>query len=481
MISGIQHFAFCRRQWALIHLEQQWTENYKTMDGNFMHRQAHNGAFHEKRKDIIISRGMPVFSRIMGVSGICDIVEFHADESGTLIRTFGGKYTPLPIEYKRGKPKDHDADILQVAAQAMCLEEMLDCTITQGALYYGEIKHRVNIQITEGIKQNVKDMFDEMHQYYERGYTPKAKKKKACYVCSLKDLCLPELEKTGNVENNISIVFLTPSGSFLARVEGKTKGNVLLRKKQYEVAADEQESLKIARNTIVGKVYNGRWVIERTIRDHSLQTDADKLKIVSERLRDKIPDIRISNNKDQLRGIEGELASQYFSVFDELILQQKEDFYFHERNRRPPLDRVNALLSFVYTLLTSMMAASLETVGLDPCVGFLHGDRPGRYSLALDMMEELRPALADRFVLRLINKRMVGKTDFIEKEDGAILLTDDARKRVLDEWQKRKQEQIIHPYLKEKIQWGMVPYMQAMFLARYLRGDIDAYPPFLWK
>ena len=160
-------------------------------------------------------------------------------------------------------------------------------------------------------------------------------------------------------DNNISIVFLTPSGSFLARVEGKTKGNVLLRKKQYEVAADEQESLKIARNTIVGKVYNGRWVIERTIRDHSLQTDADKLKIVSERLRDKIPDIRISNNKDQLRGIEGELASQYFSVFDELILQQKEDFYFHERNRRPPLDRVNALLSFVYTLLTSMMAASM--------------------------------------------------------------------------------------------------------------------------
>ena len=198
------------------------------------------------------------------------------------------------------------------------------------------------------------------------------------------------------------------------------------------------------------------------------------------------------------------LYSQYFSVFDELILQQKEDFYFHERNRRPPLDRVNALLSFVYTLLTSMMAASLETVGLDPCVGFLHGDRPGRYSLALDMMEELRAYLGDRFVLslinkrqitskdflfqgdngvvmRLINKRMVGKTDFIEKEDGAILLTDDARKRVLDEWQKRKQEQIIHPYLKEKIQWGMVPYMQAMFLARYLRGDIDAYPPFLWK
>ena len=165
-----------------------------------MHRQAHNGASHEKRKDIIISRGMPVFSRKMGVSGICDIVEFHADEAGTLIRTFGGKYMPMPIEYKRGKPKEHDADILQVVAQAMCLEEMLNCTITQGALYYGEIKRRVNIQITEDSKQSVRDMFEEMHQYYERDYTPIAKKKKACYACSLKDLCLPELEKTGNVE-----------------------------------------------------------------------------------------------------------------------------------------------------------------------------------------------------------------------------------------------------------------------------------------
>ena len=145
------------------------------------------------------------------------------------------------------------------------------------------------------------------------------------------------------------------------------------------------------------------------------------------------------------------------------------------------LRRTNALLSFTYTLLTSMMAAALETVGLDPCVGFLHGDRPGRYSLALDMMEELRPALADRFVLKLINKRIMVASDFTRKEDGAILLSDDARKRVLDEWQKRKQEQIVHPYLKEKIQWGMVPYMQAMLLARYLRGDLDAYPPFLWK
>jgi CRISPR-associated protein Cas1 len=164
-----------------------------------------------------------------------------------------------------------------------------------------------------------------------------------------------------------------------------------------------------------------------------------------------------------------------------MILQQKEDFVFAGRNRRPPLDKVNTLLSFAYTLLTSMMTSALETVGLDPAVGFMHGDRPGRNSLALDMVEELRPALADRFVLMLINKKIVNGGDFEEREDGAVVLTDDGRKRVLQEWQKRKQVEIIHPYLEEKLQWGMVPYAQAMLLARMIRGDIEAYPPFMWK
>ena len=205
-LSGIQHFEFCRRQWALAYIELQWQENVRTVEGKILHENAHDVSVKEKRGDLIVVRAMPIHSREMGVSGECDVVEFHKVQDGISLSGKEGFYKVVPIEYKRGKPKDHDADILQVAAQAMCLEEMLDCTITQGALYYGEIKHRVNIQITEGIKQNVKDMFDEMHQYYERGYTPKAKKKKACYVCSLKDLCLPELEKTGNVEtymNNI--------------------------------------------------------------------------------------------------------------------------------------------------------------------------------------------------------------------------------------------------------------------------------------
>lgn len=282
-------------------------------------------------------------------------------------------------------------------------------------------------------------------------------------------------------ESNISLVFLTPNGSYLARVEGKVKGNVLLRKKQYQVSENDIFCVEIAKNIILGKVYNARWVIERMKRDHSLQVDTEKLVTVSCSLQESLKVIAECNSADILRGYEGKAAALYFSVFDEMILQQKEDFFFHERNRRPPLDNVNALLSFCYTLLTSMTSAALETVGLDPCVGFLHSDRPGRYSLALDMMEELRPALADRFVLRLINKRIVTAKDFIQKEDGAVLLTDEARKKVLSEWQKRKQEEIVHPYLNEKIQWGMVPHAQAMLLARYLRGDIDAYPPFFWK
>lgn len=282
-------------------------------------------------------------------------------------------------------------------------------------------------------------------------------------------------------ESNISVVFLNPNGSYLARVEGKTRGNVLLRKKQYQVAENDILCVEIAKNIILGKVYNARWVVERMKRDHSLQVDVEKLLKASCGLQESLNVIAECDSVDTLRGYEGKAAVLYFSVFDEMILQQKEAFYFHERNRRPPLDNVNALLSFCYTLLTSMTSAALETVGLDPCVGFMHGDRPGRYSLALDMMEELRPALADRFVLRLINKRIVTAKDFIKKEDGAVLLTDEARKRVLSEWQKRKQEEIVHPYLNEKIQWGMVPHAQAMLLARYLRGDIDAYPPFFWK
>ena len=282
-------------------------------------------------------------------------------------------------------------------------------------------------------------------------------------------------------ERNISLCYLTPQGKFLARISGKTKGNVVLRQQQYDSSRDAQISLEIARSCILGKVYNARWVLERAERDHSLQIEVDQVKKAAEFLRDSLKRIRGSESKEQLRGYEGEAASIYFGVLDQLILQQKKDFAFHGRSKRPPMDNVNALLSFVYTLLTNTITSALETVGLDPYVGYLHTDRPGRASLSLDLIEELRPVLADRFVLSLINKRIVNGKNFSKKENGAVLMDDELRKRVLTEWQNKKKEVITHPYLNEKVEWGMVPYVQAMLLARYLRGDLDGYPVFMWK
>ena len=285
----------------------------------------------------------------------------------------------------------------------------------------------------------------------------------------------------GCAKRNIALCFLTPQGKFLARVTGETRGNVVLRKRQYVASEQVDTALGIARNCILGKVYNSRWILERATRDHSLQVDVEKLKKASGFLENSLKAVRECSSMEQLRGYEGEAASIYFGVFDQLILQQKKDCSFMSRNRRPPLDNVNAMLSFVYTLLTNSVAAALETVGLDPYVGFMHTDRPGRVSLALDLVEELRPVLADRFVLTMINKKMVTARDFTEKEDGAVLMSDEARKRLLTEWQNKKKEVITHPYLNEKVEWGMIPFVQAMLLARYLRNDLDEYPPFFWK
>lgn len=282
-------------------------------------------------------------------------------------------------------------------------------------------------------------------------------------------------------DRNISLCYLTPQGKFLARVTGKTRGNVILRDRQYTSSKDEKRSLEISKNCISGKVYNARWVLERAIRDHAMQIDKERVKVASLQLKTFLQYIQNAESKEQLRGYEGEAASIYFSVFDELILQQKKDFSFHGRSKRPPMDNVNAMLSFVYTLLTNQITSALESVGLDPCVGYLHTERPGRASLALDLIEEFRAVYADRFVLSLINKKIVNKKNFTKKENGAVLMDDDSRKKLLMEWQNKKKEVITHPFLKEKVEWGMVPYVQAMLLARYLRGDLDEYPPFFWK
>ncbi|MFU0827109.1 MAG: CRISPR-associated endonuclease Cas1 [Lachnoclostridium sp.] len=283
------------------------------------------------------------------------------------------------------------------------------------------------------------------------------------------------------VELNISICFLTPSGRFRARVIGKTRGNVLLRKKQYRVADMEEESFKIARNFILGKVYNEKWQLERYIRQYSLRVPVKELKSVSDKLREYMQEIAACENLDQLRGYEGTAQVLYFSVFDHMILNQKDTFFFHERSKRPPEDRVNSLLSFAYTLLANDITAALETVGLDPYVGFMHQDRPGRASLASDLIEELRAPIADRFVLSLINRKQLQADDFEINDNKSVYIKDSARRTFISEWQKNKQEEINHPYLNEKMPWGLVPYSQALLLARYLRGDTDQYPPFFWK
>jgi len=282
-------------------------------------------------------------------------------------------------------------------------------------------------------------------------------------------------------ERQIGLCFLSPSGRFLARIEGSVKGNVLLRKKQYALSEDKKESIKIARSMLIGKISNCRKVIERAVRDHGAVLNVERIRKVSGMIKGQMVAVSTGRTIEDLSGFEGSAAKAYFEVLDDLILQQKEDFYFKERSRRPPLDNFNALLSFLYTLLTHEVSSALETVGLDPYVGFLHQDRPGRPSLALDLMEELRPVFADRMAISLVNRRQITGKGFEKKESGGILMDNETRKKVIKEWQDRKKEQVIHPFLKEKINFGLLPYAQALLLSRYLRGDLDAYPPFFWS
>ncbi|WP_284141658.1 type I-C CRISPR-associated endonuclease Cas1c [Virgibacillus sp. LDC-1] len=281
------------------------------------------------------------------------------------------------------------------------------------------------------------------------------------------------------MEQNISVTFFTSSGRLRGRVIGMTNGNVSLRKIQYRISDCEDQCATIAKHMVIGKIYNCEQLLKRTIRDHALRVNVDVLENTITQLKNSRQSALDCESLDELRGIEGNAASAYFSVFNNCILQQTNDFLFQTRNRRPPKDRVNALLSFAYSLLASEVAAALEGVGLDAYVGFLHRDRPGRMSLALDVMEELRPIVAERFVLKLINRKQIQANDFIVKENNAVLLKDDARRTFLQLWQEAKQEKITHPYLKEKIQWGLIPHVQALLLARYIRGDLDGYPPLL--
>jgi CRISPR-associated protein Cas1 len=283
-------------------------------------------------------------------------------------------------------------------------------------------------------------------------------------------------------ENQVAISFLSEHGRFIAKVVGPVSGNVHLRREQYRKADDPAGSVDIARTLVIGKIANSRTVLQRALRDHPENPNATGIQSAIDKMANILQSIASNDiSIDIVRGKEGEAGNYYFGVFDHLITSQKGEFKFQARNRRPPTDRVNSLLSFFYTLLVHDVESALETVGLDPAVGFLHRDRSGRPGLALDLMEELRPFLADRLALSLINRNQIRGKDFEVSETGGINLDPDVRKTVLTEYQARKQEEITHPYIGEKVSIGLIPFIQAMLLARHLRGDIDGYPPFICK
>jgi len=299
-------------------------------------------------------------------------------------------------------------------------------------------------------------------------------------VCFGNVLCSPFLLGFC-AEHDIAISFLTEYGNFLAAIRGPVSGNVLLRRGQYRMADDPEVTRKIAANIVAGKLANSRVVLARVVRDHGEKVDVAAIKSASasiDRLMEALP---TAVDSDAVRGIEGMAAAEYFGVFNHCIIDQKQDFIFNDRNRRPPLDPVNALLSFVYTLLSHDVRSAIETVGLDPAVGLLHRDRPGRPGLALDLMEEFRPVLADRLVLSLINRRQVGPQGFKKAENGAVVMDDATRKIVLVEYQNRKRDEVYHPYIEEKLPIGLLYFVQANLMARFIRGDIDGYPPFFWR
>ena len=282
-------------------------------------------------------------------------------------------------------------------------------------------------------------------------------------------------------ESGVAISFLTEHGHFLARVQGPVSGNVLLRREQYRRADDPAASAAIARAVVIGKVANSRAVLLRAARERGDSPESTQMLAAAARLGQALRDLPDADSVDRVRGLEGDAARAYFGAFDHLIEVAKDGFFFRERSRRPPLDNMNALLSFLYTLLVHDARAALETVGLDPAVGFLHRDRPGRPGLALDLMEEMRPLLGERLALTLVNRQQVKPEGFQKTESGAVTMDDATRKTVLVAYQTRKQEEITHPFLDEKLPVGMIAYAQALLLARYLRGDLDAYPPFFWK
>jgi CRISPR-associated protein Cas1 len=299
-------------------------------------------------------------------------------------------------------------------------------------------------------------------------------------VCFGRVMCTPGLMSLC-AEKQVYLAFLTEHGRFIGRFQGPISGNVLLRRQQYRMAGDAQMATAIAGCFVAGKIANARTVLLRGARETQDEEASRLLDKVCDRMARLVEQTGSAGNVEALLGIEGEAGRSYFGVMDRMIGVEKTGFFMKERTRRPPLDNLNALLSFLYALLAGDCVGALESVGLDPAVGFLHQDRPGRASLALDLMEELRAVLADRLAVTLINRRQIKASGFHRRESGGVSMDDTTRKEVLVAWQKRKQEEILHPFLGERVAIGLLAYAQALLLARHIRGDLDGYPALIWK
>ncbi len=548
-LSALQHHLFCPRQCALIHVEQLWAEDAATAEGRLLHERPDAGG-RETRSGVRIGRNVALRSRALGVAGRADVVEFR-----------GRPPKPFPVEYKRGRPKPHRADEVQLCAQAICLEEAFgvfdrgrgavlrgDASSSAGRLRraapraHGEGRRRrkrhdsrrpdagarlhaclppllaagsvsaaapgalAGCRALAGTPAcragclTVRRMLNTIYVTSEGAWLRKDGENVVVEVEGEERGRAPLHMLDGIVSfsragaspsllgacaaGGITVSLLEPTGRFLVRVEGVRTGNVLLRRAQFRASEDPSRAVPIVRGIVAGKAANQRAVVRRALRDHGpgLGEDArGRLAAAERRLTDVARRVLLPAQIAVLRGLEGEAALAYFAVFGDLVRVDDPAFRFTGRSRRPPLDRLNALLSFLYAMLGHDCRSALEAHGLDPQVGFLHADRPGRASLALDLMEEIRPVLADRLALSLVNRRQLTATDFVVEEAGAVRLTDAARKQVLIAWQERKREELRHPFLGETVAPGMVPYAQAQLLARHLRGDLDGYPPFIWR
>jgi CRISP-associated protein Cas1 len=300
-------------------------------------------------------------------------------------------------------------------------------------------------------------------------------------VCCVGDVAASTQLLHRCADDGRSVIFLDHSGRFKARLEGPVAGNVLLRRAQHETLSDSARPVAIARNIVAGKIQNARQVLLRGGREAAAPEDVTPLQSAAQHLAEVLPRLETATDLDQVRGLEGDAARVYFGVFQRLIKEDRDTFRFEARTRRPPRDQVNGLLSFLYTLLLHDCVAGAEGVGLDPQVGYLHALRPGRPALGLDLMEELRPVLADRLALTLINRRQLTRSDFEERAGGAVLLNEAGRRTVVVAYQQRKQEEVQHPVVDQRVPFGLIPHLQASLLARHLRGDLDAYPPFLYR